>query len=222
MKEPKRINLNLDQVDTLLKRVENGSLQEGDYEIIKAMAETIYLLSQVVDEKATSIRRLLKMLFGAGTEKLENVIKNVNKNKSKAESLEESPENKGDDHVTKDNKNKANQKPKGHGRNGASDYTGAEIVDVFHSKLKSGANCPACLKGKLYESLVPAVVIRITGKPPLHAKVYQLQRLRCNLCGEIFKADAPEGIGEDKYDEASGAMIALLKYGAGMPFNPSF
>ena len=81
MKELKRINLNLDQVDTLLKRVENGSLQEGDYEIIKAMAETIYLLSQVVNEKATSIRRLLKMLFGAGTEKLENVIKNANKNK---------------------------------------------------------------------------------------------------------------------------------------------
>ena len=219
MKELKRINLNLDQVDDLLKRVENRSLQEGDYEIIKAMAETIYLLSQVVNEKATSIRRLLKMLFGAGTEKLENVIKNANKNKSETESSELSSENTDDDHGTKDNKNKPDRKPKGHGRNGAADYTGAEKVDVLHSKLKSGDSCPACLKGKVYESLVPAVIVRITGKPPLHATVYQLQRLRCNLCGEIFKADAPKGIGEDKYDETSGAMIALLKYGAGMPFN---
>jgi hypothetical protein len=50
------------------------------------------------------------------------------------------------------------------------------------------------------------------------AKVYQMQKLRCNLCGEIFIADTPAGIGEEKYDAASGAMIALLKYGSGMPF----
>jgi hypothetical protein len=34
MKKPKRIDLNLNQVDALLKRVETGSLQQGDYEII--------------------------------------------------------------------------------------------------------------------------------------------------------------------------------------------
>ena len=39
MKTPKRINLNPNQVADLLKRVENSSLQQGDYEIIKAMAE---------------------------------------------------------------------------------------------------------------------------------------------------------------------------------------
>ena len=75
MKAPERIDLNLEQVDDLLKRVESGCLQEGDYQIIKAMAETIELLSQCVDEKATSIRRLLRMLFGPRTEKLKNVIK---------------------------------------------------------------------------------------------------------------------------------------------------
>ena len=46
-----------------------------------------------------------------------------------------------------------------------------------------------------------------------------MQKLRCNLCGEIFKATAPDGIGDEKYDAESGAMIALLKYGSGMPFN---
>jgi transposase-like protein len=51
------------------------------------------------------------------------------------------------------------------------------------------------------------------------ATVYQLERLRCNLCGEIFTAKAPEGMGDEKYDAASGAMIALLKYGSGLPFN---
>jgi transposase len=213
MKAPKRIDLNLDQVDALLKRVESGSLKDSDYEIIKAMAETIHLLSQAVDEKATSIRRLLRMLFGASTEKLENVIKNKDKNESGSAWPNASGQNPAD------KKNKLDQQPKGHGRNAASDYTGANQIKVSHETLKPGDDCPACLKGKVYDMSVPAVIVRITGKAPLHATVYQMQKLRCNLCGEIFKADTPAGVGEEKYDEASGAMIALLKYGSGMPFN---
>jgi len=68
LKTPERIDLDLHQVNALLKRAKE-SLPPEDYEIIKAMADTIYLLSQSVDQKATSIRRLLRMLFGATTEK---------------------------------------------------------------------------------------------------------------------------------------------------------
>jgi len=48
--------------------------------------------------------------------------------------------------------------------------------------------------------------------------VYELDRLRCNLCGEVFTAQEPEGVGPEKYDETTAAMTALLKYGSGMPF----
>lgn len=211
MKAPERIDLNLDQIDALLKRVETGSLQNGDYEIIKAMVETIHLLSQSVDQKATSIRRLLRMLFGDRTEKLKNVIKN--KEKDKSSNSQDSSQN------TSDKNNNPGPKPKGHGRNAAAEYTGAEKIKVPHGTFKIGDNCPGCLKGKLYEMKVPKLIVRITGKAPLQATVYQMQKLRCNLCGEIFKADSPSGVGEEKYDEASGAMIALLKYGSGLPFN---
>jgi hypothetical protein len=34
----------------------------------------------------------------------------------------------------------------------------------------------------------------------------------------VFTAPEPEGIGPEKYDETTAAMIALLKYGSGMPF----
>ena len=208
MKPPKRIDLDLKQVDALLKRVESGSLQPGDYQIIKAMVETIHLLSQAVDEKAASIRRLLRMLFGDRTEKLKNVLDEKDKPSSKANPSEAPTENKD-----------AKPKPKGHGRNGAAEYTGAQKVDVPHEDLKPGDRCPGCQKGKVYELKVPEVVVRVTGKAPLQATVYQMQRLRCNLCGEIFKACPPEGIGDEKYDAAAGAMIGLLKYGSGMPFN---
>ncbi len=211
MKAPERIDLNLEQVDDLLKRVESGCLQAGDYQLIKAMVETIELLSQCVDEKATSIKRLLRMLFGARTEKLKNVIKD--KHKEQSDASKSKKEN------TPDKSNKPEPKPKGHGRNAAADYTGAEQIKVPHATLKPGDNCPGCLKGIVYEMKVPKLVVRITGKAPIDAKVYQMQKLRCNLCGEIFIADTPAGIGEEKYDAASGAMIALLKYGSGMPFN---
>ena len=206
MKAPQRIDLNREQADALLKRVKTGCLQDGDYQIIKAMVETIELLNQCVDEKATSIRRLLRMLFGPRTEKLKNVIKD----KQTSDSAKSKQEN------TTDKSNKP--KPKGHGRNAAADYTAAEQIKVDHASLKPKDNCPGCLKGILYEMKVPKVVVRITGKAPIGAKVYQMQKLRCNLCGEIFIADTPADIGEQKYDAASAAMIALLKYGSGMPF----
>ena len=149
------------------------------------------------------------MLFGPSTEKLKNVIKDEQKETSDASNCTQ-PQ-------TTDNSNPP--KPKGHGRNAAADYTGAELIKVAHATLKPQDNCPGCLKGILYEMKVPKVVVRITGKAPLGAKVYQMQKLRCNLCGEIFTADTPAGIGEEKYDAASAAMIALLKYGSGLPFN---
>lgn len=70
MKPPERIDLDLDQAQALLKRAEQALCSE-DYNTIKAMVETIYLLSQSVDQKAASIRRLLKMLFGERSEKIE-------------------------------------------------------------------------------------------------------------------------------------------------------
>lgn len=65
---PKRIDLKPEEVDALLERVEKGTLQQGDYEIIKSMVETIALLSQSLDNKATAIKRLLRMIFGGSTE----------------------------------------------------------------------------------------------------------------------------------------------------------
>ena len=51
------------------------------------------------------------------------------------------------------------------------------------------------------------------------ATVYELERLRCNLCGEVYEAEAPQEVGEKKYDESAAAMIALLKYGSGVPWD---
>jgi transposase len=112
----------------------------------------------------------------------------------------------------------AKEKLKGHGRNGASAYTGAKKVAVPHPTMKPGEPCPGCIKGKVYPQKEPRTLVRVVGQAPLAATVYELDRLRCNLCGEVFTAPEPEGVGPEKYDETTAAMIALLKYGSGMPF----
>jgi transposase len=196
MSPPKRIDLTPEQLDALLKRVEAGSLQDGDYEIIKGMADTLSFLSQALDNKNTSIKRLLKLIFGDSTEKTAKVLR---RNKAGGK--------------------KSGKKRKGHGKNGACAYHGAEKIKVPHESLRPKDRCPECHKGKLYELPDAGTIVRVTGNAPCSATVYELQKLRCNLCQKIFTAQAPDNIGDEKYDAASGAMIALLKYGSGLPFN---
>jgi transposase len=62
------------------------------------------------------------------------------------------------------------------------------------------------------------VLVRIKGQAPIAATVYELEKLRCNLCGDVFTAAAPEEAGEEKYDETAASMIALLRYGSGFPW----
>ncbi len=109
--------------------------------------------------------------------------------------------------------------PAGHGRNPAAAFTGAERVCVKHAQLKSGDVCPECREGKVYCQREPKTLVRIVGRPPLQAKVFEMERLRCNGCGEVFTANEPQAAGPEKFDATSMAMTALVKYGAGMPFH---
>ncbi len=113
---------------------------------------------------------------------------------------------------------KKSSRKKGHGRNGADAYAGAEKIDVPHDWLRAGDACPDCREGNVYAA-APGVLVRIVGQAPLGAKVYQLQKLRCNLCGKVSTAQPPEGVGTEKYDATAASMIAVLKYGSGLPFN---
>jgi rubredoxin len=111
------------------------------------------------------------------------------------------------------------QRPKkGHGRHSARDYTAAEKVAIPHPELKSGDACPECARGRVYHQHEPKVRVRIVGQAPLAATVFEMERLRCNACGQVFTADEPDDMGADKYDATAAAMIAQLKYGSGVPF----
>ncbi len=83
--------------------------------------------------------------------------------------------------------------------------------------MHSGDTCPECGEGKVYRQKEPATLVRIMGQAPLKTTVFEMERLRCNACGQVFTAGAPDCAGPDKYDATAVAMIALLKYGTGLP-----
>jgi len=197
MPDPEKIELTPEQVALLRQRIEEQSLEPEDYKILSGMIDTLVFFKQAAEEKTISIKRLLNLLFGPTTETADEVLGHRKKGKKKK---------------------KGGQKPKGHGRKGASAYPGADKVCVSHPELRPKDICPACEKGKVYKSVKPGTLLRFLASVPVKATVYEMDKLRCNLCGEIFTAPVPEEAGPAKYDETVAAMIAVLKYGSGFPF----
>ena len=197
------IEVNLEEWETLLERARREPLDEASYQKLQAALRAFRVLTEMIGEKNTTISRLRALLAKPSTEKTRKVLEQAG---IKAPPKSSPPPN-------------APGPPKpGHGRNGAQAYGGARRIKIAHASVKPGDRCPECQKGKVYEQKEPALRIRVVGQAPIAATVYELERLRCNLCGEIFEAAAPASVGEKKYDETAAAMIGLLKYGSGVPF----
>ena len=207
---PEVLELDVEQTEALLCRLEAGQQTPEDIETLRAALQSYLYVTQLIDSKSTTIARLRKLLFGVETEKTAVVT-----GREPARDAQVEPEATSE----ADSSGKAAKKPKGHGRNGAADYPEAKRVSVAHESLQPGDPCPACERGTVYAQAQPGIVLRFAGQPPVQVTVYELEKLRCHLCGRIFTAQAPEAAGADKYDPTVAGMIGLLKYGNGLPFN---
>jgi hypothetical protein len=104
----------------------------------------------------------------------------------------------------------------GTGRLGAAAYVGAKRIECRHEELEVGQRCPVCGQGSLY-ALPAGVEIRIDGNALLSAIRYELAKLRCSACGEIFTAGLPAGVGDEKYSTQARAVLAVSRYYLGVP-----
>src|SRR6266853_4218925 len=105
----------------------------------------------------------------------------------------------------------------GTGRLGADAYGGAERTECRHEDLAVGQRCPVCGQGTFYE-LPPGVEIRIDGHALLSALRYELQKLRCSACGQMFTAPLPHEAGDEKYSARARAVLVVGRYYLGLPF----
>jgi transposase len=192
-----RLDATPEELDSIVERA-RPALEEMEHQKLKAAIRTLGAVNTLIQNQDTTIESLRNFLCGSQTEKTTAVLKRAG--------IETGIPPKA-----------PKPKPPGHGRHGAKAYRGAHKIPVPHATLKSGDGCPDCQRGKIYLQREPGVLVRLIGQAPLDATVYQLEKLRCNLCGEIFTAKAPDHAGDEKYDPTAVSMIAILRYGGGFP-----
>jgi len=153
-----------------------------------------------IQAKNTTLGRLARMIFGAKTEKTAQLFPQPPPSDGLSAAAAAPP-----------------PKRKGHGRRAAADYPGAKRVSVPHPQLQPGDPCPDCQQGKLYRLKRPAQIVRITAQSFFAATRFELEKLRCKLCGKTFTAPAPPEAGLEKYDPNVGPMLGYLRFGGGLP-----
>jgi transposase len=199
-----RLEVSVEELEALLEQARREPLGEDGYRKLAAAIRTLSYVTELLKKQETTLADLRQLLSHARTEKTAKVLERAGL---------EAGEKKQPPAGERSRKRAA----RGHGRNPAAAYEGAEKVRVPHT-LKPGDPCPHGCGGKVYPQRDPGVLVRLRGQAPIAATVYELEKLRCNLCGEVLTAAVPQEAGEKKYDESAGSMIALLRYGSGVPW----
>ena len=152
------VEVQRDELEELRQEAE-ATLSKERYEILQKLLDAYLYMTQLIEDKETTIKQLRKLFFGSKSEKTEDVLGDPQEDPGEvdreASESDHSEEEKGE-----------KKKRKGHGRNGAEAYTGAERIEVSHESLESGDSCPECEKGKVYKLSKPGVIVRIVGEAP--------------------------------------------------------
>jgi hypothetical protein len=218
------------EVENLIEQIRATNLDPSAKEKIERLLRTILIMVELLQRKKASIKRLREMLFGKRTEKHQ---------KKKADGEQKAtPEGNGSSDEGKPglsksqtaqcrtpkveppgSENKEKLSRKGHGHRAASDYPGAKVVKCWHEFLNVGDPCPGLCGGRLYDTQDPTSLLQFTGVPLIQATNYERQVLRCAKCQDRYEASLPEGIADERYTPGCDATLALMKYGAALPWN---
>jgi len=194
--------LSPEEGQALLDRFQPGHVVTADdRRLIQNFVMGSINLMTLIGKRDTTLRRLRHALFGAQTEKTDVVCQ---------------PPPTDDTAPTPADTPKPRPKRKGHGRRAARRYAGARIVPVPHPLLRPGDICPKCGKGRLHP-LQPSLILRLVGQAPVAATRFDLQQLRCATCGVVCTTPVPPEAGTGKYDESAAVVVALMRFGSGMP-----
>ena len=215
MKDPEVVTATREEIDELLT-LARTSFPTKQYELLEGVLGTFLYVMLKLQNAKTSIKRFQRMLFGHRTEHKRNVLE---RNVLERAGVADDPHGQDAIGAQTELADVVVPKPRrpGHGRNGSQAYSGAPIVECDHPELEPGDRCPECDKGKVYDS-PPKSLVKVVGQAPLGATVYRVQRLRCRMCDAVFTAPLPAAVASlPKYDSSCASMIAVLRYGNGLP-----
>ncbi len=227
-----QVKQSLDEVQSLRQRLGTPAWREEDWGLVNSVLATYARMLMALLEAQITVKRLMTLLFGkrrrrrpsaSGTSSDSEGTTAAPKGPDvlgvgEASQGVDSPSESGDPSPKANVKRlaKGGHRP-GYGRLGAEAYKGAERVECRHEELAAGQICPVCGQGRLY-GLPPGVEMRIDGNALLSAIRYELEKLRCSACGEIFTAPLPKDAPQGKYSARARAVLAVGRYYLGLPF----
>jgi transposase len=220
MKRPDEIKLSQADGEALIERLEGDALTVDDRRVLVQVLRLHFWMLFALQEAKISLKRLRMLLFGKRPKTLEEPPSGESSASGGGSETrsEESSQAAGDaveNHANGRDPSAGGRRP-GHGRQGAKAYGGAERVMCRHAALAVGERCPVCGQGWLYQ-LPPGVEMRIDGNALLSAVRYELEKLRCSACGQVFTAVLPDKAGQGKYSPRARAVLALGRYYLGVP-----
>lgn len=184
MKDPQPIEIDDVEVEQLIHKAEQGTLDAAEQQRLVPLLTTLLWLQQTLLSTRISLSKLRRLLFGEKTEKRPRKPKDT-------DSGGEGNGSDGDDGSTApptgtppsasgtppggQSNDSIPPKARGHGRRAAADYPGAETVSCPHPEHHSGDRCPECARGRLYPSR-PRVRLRFTGQPLVQVTCYELEQ----------------------------------------------
>jgi transposase len=229
---PETITLSAAAGEAILERLAVYAPSRADCEILIQVLRWYFWLAAAVQEAKLNLKQLRRLLLGHGSPpptRCEPAASSVSTaspgdgvgagdGSARDEEGERSTE-AGPQPVSVEaaaaSKPRGGHRP-GTGRLGAEAYVGAERVECRHEDLAVGQRCPVCGQGTLY-ALPAGVEVRIDGQALLSAIRYELEKVRCSACGQIFTAGLPGGVGTEKYSAQARAVLVVSRYYLGLP-----
>lgn len=213
---PEDVKLSKAEGEELIGRIRGSDLSGDDQHLLEKLIRFYFWLTRALQETKLSIKRLKQLMFGKGARRRRSNDDDDKPggNGTESECALPTCASSTTDPIPDD----PDPPRRGHGRRSASDYTGAEQQRCNHGELSAGQRCPLCGHGTLYE-LPAGVELRLDGNALITAVRYELEKLRCSGCGEIFTAELPPDAGKHKYSARAQAVVALSRYYIGVPFH---
>ncbi len=146
------LELNRQELEKILERALTVPLAEDNYQKLHAVLDALAYMTQLLENKNTSIERLRQIVFGASTEKTGQILEKMTGQAGTSPTSPSSEEQSNDVPSPQPPCSPpADTEPSpGHGRNGAQAYAGAEKVKVGHVMYES-ALCQVRIVGPVFE-----------------------------------------------------------------------
>jgi hypothetical protein len=218
MKRPEDVTLSREEGEALIERIERNVLSTEDRRVLVKVLTFYFWLLFALREAKLSLKRLKTLVFGEKPKKRAPPPSSGTPSGGSGSGTGVKTEAAPDVQTASAAESTVGKpRPPGHGRHGADVYRAAQTVKCRHDELAVGERCPACGRGRLYR-LPPGVEMRLDGNALLSAVRYELEKLRCSACGQIFTASLPAEAGVEKYSARARAVVTLARYYLGVPW----